>query len=115
MLYYSTNKALPTTCKAYAALLNKAKRVYDKNLQPCIDWHTGDLDDADTQEYFSNYPNSSEYWLEECRRKGEIDAASIVLHTLFDDTDSVLSDADKRKICIEVTGRDPECDADWMW
>lgn len=115
MLYYSTNKALPTTCKAYAAMLDKARRVYDANLQPCIDWHTGDLDSPNTQEYFQKYPNSAGYWLAECRRKGKIDAASIVLHTLYDDAASVLSDADKRKICIKVTGLDPEHESDWMW
>lgn len=113
MLYYSTNRALPTTCKAYAALMNKAKRLFNANLQPCIDWHTGDLDDADTQAYIQNNPTMAACWLAECERKGRIDAAAIVVDLL--NKTRTVSDADKNKICIKVTGLDPRCDHDWMW
>lgn len=115
MLYYSTNPTLPTTCKAYAAMLKKAKRIFNANLQQAIDWHTGDLNSPDTQAYIQNNPIMAACWMAECEKKGRVDAAHIVLHQLFDDADSVLSNSDKRKICINVTGLDPECETDWMW
>lgn len=114
--YYSTNPKLITTMSLIASVTARALDILEEEYATAWDFHTGGDEYFDSQEwadYQSEYPNSSDMWYAECKRKAFVDAATSVRDYVM--KEDKLSLPNRVRIIETITNLDFYNPRHWQW